>query len=193
MLLLLPTDHNKLLLQWRGPFLVTEKVGPVDYRIDIHGKLKVFHANLLKLYIGRSDTQSTERTCTVIPETADEILNIFECASVSVIECETADMPDESLDEPKFDNQILLTPSLHTCETIDDVEINSLLSIKQQQEVKRLLGNFRDVMTDVPGRTNLGHHDIKLTFSDPIRSKPYPTPFALIETVNAEVEDMLKL
>ena len=27
-LILLPTDNNKLLMQWKGPFSVTEKVGP---------------------------------------------------------------------------------------------------------------------------------------------------------------------
>ena len=48
-LLLLPTDHNKLLLQWKGPFSVLAKLGQVDYRIDLgEGRTKTFHANLLK-------------------------------------------------------------------------------------------------------------------------------------------------
>ena len=45
MLVLLPTDHNKLLMQWKGPFEVSSKVGLIDY------KVKVYHANLLKKYI----------------------------------------------------------------------------------------------------------------------------------------------
>ena len=32
-LLLLPTDNNKLLLQWKGPFQVEECTGRNDYRI----------------------------------------------------------------------------------------------------------------------------------------------------------------
>jgi len=32
-LLLLPTENNKLTLAWRGPYKVVEKVGEVDYRI----------------------------------------------------------------------------------------------------------------------------------------------------------------
>ena len=49
-LLLLPTDTNKLLLQWKGRFSVVEVVSPTDYRIDLNGRTKVFHINLLKQY-----------------------------------------------------------------------------------------------------------------------------------------------
>ena len=52
-LVLLPTDSNKLLMQWKGPFPITEKLGTVDYRIDMHGVQKTFHADLLKLYVSR--------------------------------------------------------------------------------------------------------------------------------------------
>ena len=52
-LVLLPTDTNKLSMQWKGPFPITEKLGTVDYRIDMHGVQKTFHANLLKLYVSR--------------------------------------------------------------------------------------------------------------------------------------------
>ena len=52
-LVLLPNDTNKLLMQWKGPFPITEKLGTVDYRIDMHGVQKTFHANLLKLYVSR--------------------------------------------------------------------------------------------------------------------------------------------
>lgn len=33
-LVLLPTSNNTLLLQWRGPYEILEKVGNVDYRIN---------------------------------------------------------------------------------------------------------------------------------------------------------------
>ena len=50
-LLLLPTDGNKLLMQWKGPYRVKEKLGRCDYRLDVDGKIKPFHANLLKKYV----------------------------------------------------------------------------------------------------------------------------------------------
>lgn len=47
-LLLLPTEHNKLTMQWKGPFRIVGKVAQNDYKIDIRGNGKTFHANLLK-------------------------------------------------------------------------------------------------------------------------------------------------
>lgn len=52
-LVLLPNASNKLLMQWKGPFTIVEKVGKVDFKIDMGGKLKTFHANMLQLYVER--------------------------------------------------------------------------------------------------------------------------------------------
>ena len=55
-LVLLPTDHNKLLMQWKGPFEVSSVVGLNDYKVKVKGKEKVYHANLLKKYFEREET-----------------------------------------------------------------------------------------------------------------------------------------
>ena len=55
MLILLPTDHNKLLMQWKGPFEVSAVVGLNDYKVCVKGKERVYHANLLKKYFERED------------------------------------------------------------------------------------------------------------------------------------------
>ena len=47
-LTLLPTDKNKLLMQWKGLSKVEKTVGTNDYGIQINGKVKTFHANMLK-------------------------------------------------------------------------------------------------------------------------------------------------
>ena len=52
-LVLLPTDHNKLLMLWKGPFEVSSVVGLNDYRVKVKIKEKVYHANLLKKYFER--------------------------------------------------------------------------------------------------------------------------------------------
>ena len=54
-LLLLPTDRNKLLLHWKGPFPVVGRQGQCDYQTDINGQVKNFHENLLKAYHIRED------------------------------------------------------------------------------------------------------------------------------------------
>ena len=50
-LLLLPTDSNKLLLQWKGPYKVIEVVNRMDYKIDVNGVVSTYHANMLKQYV----------------------------------------------------------------------------------------------------------------------------------------------
>ena len=47
-LLLLPSDSNKLLLQWRGPFEIVEVLNRVDYRVNVNGYIHTYHANILK-------------------------------------------------------------------------------------------------------------------------------------------------
>ncbi|XP_037528627.1 uncharacterized protein LOC119405871 [Rhipicephalus sanguineus] len=49
-LLLLPTDSNELLMQWKGPFEVVERKNEVDYVLAINGKRKIFHINMLRKY-----------------------------------------------------------------------------------------------------------------------------------------------
>ena len=50
-----PTDTNKLLLRWKGPYLVSGVVNDNDYQIQMGQKEKIFHANLLKLYVQQQD------------------------------------------------------------------------------------------------------------------------------------------
>ena len=52
-LLFLPTDSNKLLLQWRGPFEIVEVLNRVDYRVNVNGYIHTYHANILRLYVER--------------------------------------------------------------------------------------------------------------------------------------------
>ena len=55
-LLLLPTDTSKLLMQWKGPYEIMSRCGKGnDYRIEVNKKVKTFHANMLKKYIERDD------------------------------------------------------------------------------------------------------------------------------------------
>ena len=54
-LILLPTDHNKLLMQWKGPYEVSVVVGLNDYKVKVKGNERVYHANLLKKYFERDE------------------------------------------------------------------------------------------------------------------------------------------
>ena len=54
-----------------------------------------------------------------------------------------------------------------------------------------VLVEFQDVFTDLPKVTGLGEHSIQLTNTEQIRSKAYPLPFAMRETVDKEIDSML--
>ncbi|GFS01044.1 zinc finger protein [Elysia marginata] len=81
-LVLLPTDSNKLLMQWKGPFEVVATVGVNDYRINMGGKVKTFHANLLKGYIARDQDIHQAAVDEGLPTSSSAI----SAASLTVIE-----------------------------------------------------------------------------------------------------------
>ncbi|XP_069189858.1 uncharacterized protein [Procambarus clarkii] len=57
-LLLLPTSRNKLLLQWKGPFTITECIHSLTYVVCVRGVNKKYHVNMLKRYEERDDASS---------------------------------------------------------------------------------------------------------------------------------------
>ena len=58
---LLPTARYKLLMQWRGPYKIIQNVGSVDFKIDMEEKIRIFHANMLKRYDYKSDSDDFNR------------------------------------------------------------------------------------------------------------------------------------
>ena len=52
-LLLLPSESNKVLLQWNSPYEVLEVVNVMNYKINVRGVVNTYPANMLKLYVER--------------------------------------------------------------------------------------------------------------------------------------------
>ena len=104
-------------------------------------------------------------------------------------------MPTNSLDsyiEGKISLDISL-PRLQPTETVEDVQINPELSPEKKEQLRSLVREFSDVLTDLPGRTSITEHEIKLMTDEPVRSKPYPVPHAMKDTMKSEIDSMLKL
>ena len=57
-LLLLPSESNKVLLQWNGPYEVLEVVNVMNYKINVKGIVNTYPANMLKLYVERQNVKS---------------------------------------------------------------------------------------------------------------------------------------
>ena len=55
-LLILPTSANKLIMQWKGPYIITgEHSNGVDYYVKVGNRTKIYHANMLKSYRRREN------------------------------------------------------------------------------------------------------------------------------------------
>ncbi|VDI63075.1 Hypothetical predicted protein, partial [Mytilus galloprovincialis] len=142
--------------------------------------LKCFMSTCLKLYVEREQTN----VCVSAPDH-----KVGFVATVSVIDLENEDTDDVD----NYESELIETPVAVAKETLRDVHINEALKANETVKVQCLLDKFSHVLTDIPGRTNVLQHDIKLTSDDPVRFKPYPIPYAMLDTVNKEVDKMIEM
>ncbi|XP_077531154.1 uncharacterized protein LOC144143244 [Haemaphysalis longicornis] len=172
-LILLPTDSNKLLMQWKGPFEVTEKKNDVDYEISLGGKRKVFHINMLKLYEERQPSPPPQ-------------------ASVVTTIDDATDTTDEPIDdEPLVD--ILPTLPLRQTQSWRDVKYSPDLGEDQRAQVQEIIHEYSLIFSDLPGKTDLVQCPLNLTSDKPVHVPQYPLPLALHETIENEVQEMLDM
>ena len=179
-LLLLPTKLNKLEMQWQGLFDIIKKVRENDYVINLDGQHKMFHPNMLRKYLVR--------------KTIDNGMVIL--CGCRYLEIATGGMAEnDSLEETdtceERSDGIKYCP-LRATQTWKDVKISTDLNEDQQREVRQLLEEYSDVLTDIPGKTNLAECNIELTDDIPFRVKALPVPYALKKEMDKEVSEMMK-
>ena len=173
-LILLPTDSNKLLMQWRGPYTVQSRVGAYDYRVKMGSKTKTYHVNMLKMYISR------EPEGNVVP------VDDTDGATVAVAGVIHQDVDPELGEVPDLEGY-------RQREGVRDVKLGDELPEDQRRVLKDLVRRYPDVFTDMPGETDVIQHQIRLTDDTPIRCKPYPLPYAMREELRNEVDTMLEM
>ncbi|XP_071490086.1 uncharacterized protein [Diadema antillarum] len=79
-----------------------------------------------------------------------------------------------------------------TCEVSpSEVKIPDYLSDAQTKQVTDLVGEYSDILSDKPGRTDVVRHDLITTNDRPIRQRAYRLPHALKDTVKKELDEML--
>ena len=180
----------------QGPYEITQKLNEFDYRANVKGKEKIYHANLLRKYIDRTNKRDKSSSGATNRKERDRV-GMLDIACVAVVEEEeeeedvdSSDRVDESLTNSELRLDL---PHLKPKETVDDVKINPDLTKSQREQLKALVTEFSDVFTDIPGNTDIIEHEIKLTSKVPVHSKPYPMPFAMRESFKSDIDDMLKL
>ncbi|XP_037781090.1 uncharacterized protein LOC119577581 [Penaeus monodon] len=167
-LVLLSTSHNKLTVQWKGPYSVVRKhENGVDYGIKIKGKIRLYHVNMLKKYERRENGISHSQVCQACVVDASDPID-------------------------KNANGVCDIPELYNPGKYE-FNFNSELSNEQTSELNHLIADFLDVFVDKPGMTSTVVHDIHLTTEVPVHTKPYPIPYHLRNAFDEEVERMREL
>ena len=124
-------------MQLKGPYTVKEKVNKYDYRVDVNGTERIYHADLLRKYIDRDNSMAGAAI-------ELEIANLGQQVCVSVIEekeysdGDPSEFKDE--DEISVDSYMkgkadlgIEVPRIEPKESVEDVKINPALGPKQRE------------------------------------------------------------
>ena len=163
-LILLPTDNNKLLMRWKRPYIITHEHNGTDFTLDVNGKQRKFHTNMLKKYMER-------------------------VKKVDEVQITMSMMVDQIKMEAEDNSEIVTFP---TVESDEKVNITRRLNKQEREKIQEILQDDDHVLKDVPGKTSIAECSIKLTNEDPVRTKAYPIPHAMRELLNKEIEKMLE-
>ena len=176
-LLLLPTDKNKLLMQWRGPYKVVEaRSNNVDYVINVRGKHRVYHINMLKKFHKRG----IEERVNAVPETREPVEFMLNAVHVGMLEIDKGCSELQEVD-------------IVADEGGSNVNIDDNLSQAQKSDLQAVVEQYPDVLSDIPGKTDRLTHSMTLTSDMPVHKKPYPVPAHLQKVFDEEVDRMLDL
>lgn len=103
-LLLLPDITQKFYRKWQGPYVITRKLGSVNYEVQIGAQLKVYHINLLKKWYPRQEEQE-EQTYSQSLMADEDVGDITERGNPT----QELSMGDQLTVSQKDELQILLT------------------------------------------------------------------------------------
>ena len=78
-------------------------------------------------------------------------------------------------------------------ETYLNVPISDELKESPARELKRLLEEYDEIFSDIPGLTHLEEHFITQNTDAPVRKKSYPVHFAKVTEIETEVKKMMTM
>jgi hypothetical protein len=148
---------------------------------------------MLKKFISREDSEETseihaEQNKIVEDEYDVDDLGIS-AAMTGLIE--TSDDRCEVEIQSKEETNKLESYHNDQAETWKDVKINPDLSVENKQNSRELLEEYQDNFSDVPTKTHLITHEIKLNTDDQVYCKPYKVSINMVRKVNEELKLML--
>ena len=204
-LVLLSTDHYKLLMQWKGLFEVKGRKGGNNYQIEVNRKMKTFHVNLLKQYVERDnvETTATPGRRDFLGGTREEIRvgtdievqgGKSQTAAVNGIGKKDDEASADYVKEQDLsvdDKKLLVLGVLRPKESISDVCLGVELSREQQNEIMGVLGKREEIFVDILGKTSIIEHRVRLVDDRPIRCRPYALTYAVRGEIQEEIREMI--
>ncbi|GFV08847.1 hypothetical protein TNCV_3820901 [Trichonephila clavipes] len=157
---------NKLSVQWVGPGEIVQQLSETNYVVKFPEKDKthVYYVNMLKPYHQREE-------------------NINSLCINPLKHDDEEDLPSLELENDRSG----------WSKIISDVQLNSKLSQIQRGQLKKLLYEYSNLFSNIPGCTDLAKHDIELESERAIVSKPYQpgesdftSPLILVEVRGKE-------
>lgn len=186
-LVLLPTNYNKLLVQWKGPYSIRSCPSDTDYTVHMGDQVKRFHINMLKKYCNPNITCAPQPSSCLTEEQLEclELVrgHFVSCRDPKITIAATVIADSSEAGQP-------LAPELCRNETGDNVHINTKLCKWKTRLIREVIREYDEVFSDVPRVASVEPYKIKLTDKTPVRSKPYPIPYKFQEAVSNEIAAM---
>jgi len=150
-LVLSPRPKNKLEFIWKGPAIIVERKGQVNYKIQFDsGTERIYHINMLKAFISREqpiDSSPVVDNDDVTSELDEDEGDTDDyCgATQGLLVCSDDEGEDDYLQRYQTEQT----------ETWRDVVINPEWSDENKRKVENLLCEYADIFSDVPSKLHI--------------------------------------
>ena len=178
-LVLKPKKGNKLALYSEGPFTVTRKLSKFNVEIAKGHKRIVYHLNRLTKFV-ENNMDNTDANLSA----AEKNEKTINGASATVI----AEEEEEDVNSEDIKQIPLINVKVNS-----GIDINKELTETQKRQVDDMVHEYKEIISDIPGKTSAGTHKIELLDSKPINVKPYAIPIHMIQSLKEEISMMLEL
>jgi len=189
-LLLLSTHSSKLLLAWKSPFEVVEKVNDLNYKIKLANKVRLFHANMLKKYEERDEFKQVGENGVehIVDKPVLELVDTVDVNLAGLAVINESILIDEDITHIE-----LPVLECEEKETYLNIVYSDSLDASKLDQLKRLVYEYRHIFSDIPGRTNIVNVDIVLESDREENIKPYPLPLSLRDELDKQLDSMLQM
>jgi len=157
-----PTCANKLMANWKGPYKVLRRLHNNNYEIQIGRRTAILHVSSMRKF-HTSEAEDTDVT------------------DVNMIITDDAEIDGESLAPVTYETE--------ECEKT--FTIGGQLTSPQREQLQQMLQQYNEVLSDMPGRTDLLQHEIRVIDDTPSWQPSYKIPEALRDDVENELIKML--